>query len=368
MSAGLWIVVIAALVAANCALVGTFLVLRRMSLLGDAISHAVLPGIVLAFLVTGSRAALPMVLGASALGLLTVALVGAAQGTKRLHEDASIGVVFPALFAIGVILVSRYTGQVDLDLDCVLHGEIAFAPWDSWMVGGTSWGPRSVWILGVTLLANLTFVTVFYKELALSTFDPGLAASLGFSPTLLHYGLMGMVSLTVVTAFESVGAILVVALLVVPASAAHLVAERLLATIVIAVGVGVAAAGLGYLLARVLDASIAGSIATVAGVLLVVALALAPRSGVVAQVLQRRRLAAALADRLVLLHLPGDGSVASTAAVAGAFHWGERRVGQALDRLAGQGWASVAEGGARITPAGQMALAGWSELQDATRR
>lgn len=358
------IIAIGALVAANCALIGTFLVLRRMSLLGDAISHAVLPGIVLAFLLTGSRAPLPMMIGAGAVGLITVALVGAAQGTRRLHEDASIGVVFPALFAVGVILVSRYAGQVDLDLDCVLHGEIAFAPWDTLTVAGTDLGPRALWILGGTLICNVLFVVLFYKELALSTFDPGLAASLGFSPTVLHYALMGMVSLTVVAAFESVGAILVVAMLVVPAATAHLVAERLTATLVLAVGLGVGASTLGYLMARQLDASIAGSMATVAGVLLVLALILAPKSGIVAQVVRRRRLAAAMADRLVLLHLPADGREISLEGLAAAFHWGERSVRRALDRLVARGWASRSGAGAVLTVEGRRALDGdWRMLQ-----
>lgn len=363
MSPELVIILIGALVAINCALVGTFLVLRRLSLLGDAISHAVLPGIVLAFLFTGSRAPLPMMLGAGALGLVTVALVGAAQGTRRLHEDASIGVVFPALFAIGVILVSRYAGQVDLDLDCVLHGEIAFAPWDTLVVGGRALGPRALWILGVTLVVNVAFVGLFFKELAISTFDPGLASSLGFSPTWLHYGLMAMVSLSVVAAFESVGAILVVAMLVVPAATAHLIAERLLTTLLIAIATGVTAAVLGYLMARALDASIAGSMATVAGLLLVLALALAPRSGVLAQLVRRRRLAAAMADRLVLLHLPAGGALAPIAELGRAFSWGERAVRRALDRLARLGWAEVDGGGARITSAGREALEGWDALQ-----
>jgi manganese/zinc/iron transport system permease protein len=285
------ILLVGSTVAASCAVLGCFLVLRKMALLGDAISHAVLPGIVLAFLATGSRSPLPMLLGAGALGLVTVFAVEAFTRTRRLAEDASIGVVFPALFSLGVILISRYAGQVDLDLDCVLYGEIAYAPWDVWTVGGRSLGPRALWINGALLLADFAFVALFWKELKLSTFDAGLAAALGFSPVLLHYLLMGAVSVTVVGAFESVGAILVVALLVVPPATAYLVTDRLGAMLASAAGAGVAAAIGGYALARALDASIAGSMAAVAGALFLLAFLVAPAHGLLPRILRRRRLA-----------------------------------------------------------------------------
>lgn len=285
------ILLVGSLVAASCAILGCFLVLRRMALLGDAISHAVLPGIVLAFLFTGSRSPLPMLVGAGALGLVTVFAVELFARSRRLAEDASIGVVFPALFSVGVILISRYAGQVDLDLDCVLYGEIAYAPWDLWLVGARSLGPRALWINGGLLAAVVLFVVLLWKELKLSTFDPQLAAALGFSPALLHYLLMGAVSVTVVGAFESVGAILVVALLVVPPSTAYLLTDRLGRMMLLAIGCGVASTFGGYALARALDASIAGSMATVAGLLFLLALLLAPAHGVLPRALRRRRLA-----------------------------------------------------------------------------
>jgi manganese/zinc/iron transport system permease protein len=269
------ILLVGSLVAVNCALLGSFLVLRKMALLGDAISHAVLPGIVVAFLLTGSRSPLPMLVGAGALGLLTVFLVELFHKTRRLAEDASIGVVFPALFSLGVILISRYTAQVDLDLDCVLYGEIAYAPWDLWLVGERSLGPRALWVNGALLAVNLAFVLSLWKELKVSTFDPELAAALGFSPAVMHYLLMGAVSMTVVGAFESVGAILVVAMLVVPPAAAFLLTERLGSMVTLAAAFGVLSTAGGYALARALDASIAGAMATVAGGVLAAAVAMA---------------------------------------------------------------------------------------------
>ncbi len=292
MSPTLVILLVGSLVAASCSILGCFLVLRKMALLGDAISHAVLPGIVLAFLFTGSRSPLPMLIGAGALGLVTVVAVELLTRSRRLAEDASIGVVFPALFSIGVILISRYAGQIDLDLDCVLYGEIAYAPWDLWLVGQRSLGPRALWINGCLLAAIAVFVGLLWKELKLSTFDPELAATLGFSPALLHYLLMGAVSVTVVGAFESVGAILVVALLVVPPATAYLLTDHLGRMIGAAVACGVASTLGGYAMARALDASIAGSMATVAGLLFLLAFLFAPAHGIVPRSFRRRRLAA----------------------------------------------------------------------------
>lgn len=333
MSPAAVIVLVGAVVASSCALVGSFLVLRRAAMLGDAISHSVLPGIVLAFLFTGSRAPLPMVVGAGALGVVTVFLVERLQRSRRLYEDASIGVVFPALFAIGVILVSRFAGQVDLDLDCVLYGEIAFAPWDILIVGGRSLGPKALWVNGAILLANLALVLVLWKELKLTSFDPGLAESAGIDPRRLHYVLMSAVSVTVVGAFESVGAILVVAMLVVPPATAYLLADRLGTLVVLAVAAGIASVGIGYAGARALDASVSGGIATAAGLMFVAAATLAPRDGLVARALSRRVLARRLAGDLVLVHLREEGGVVPVDAMLRRFNWPRKRFDRVLSPL-----------------------------------
>ena len=386
MSPGLVIVLVGSLVAASCALVGSFLVLRRMALLGDAISHAVLPGIVLAFLWTGDRSALPMVLGAGAFGLLTVFLVELFHRSRRLTEDASIGVVFPALFSLGVLLISRYAAQVDLDLDCVLYGEIGYTPWDLWLVGERSLGPKALWVGGLVLALDLGLVVAFYKELKISTFDPALAATLGFSPVVLHYLLMGAVSVTVVGAFESVGAILVVAMLVVPPAAAYLFTDRLGVMIALTVAFGVTSAVGGYWLARLWDASIAGAMATVAGAIFLTALALAPGHGLGARLLRHRRLRRSLSERLVLLHLDhqtdaprrvedrGDGPADPAEAGRGPgvprelleqrFGWRRRRAERTLAALEAKGWIERSGDELRLTRAGRESAtrAGADEL------
>lgn len=355
MSPEVSILLVGSFVGASCALIGCFLVLRRMALLGDAISHAVLPGIAIAFLLTGRRAPLPMVIGAGALGVLTVLLVELFQRSRRMTEDASIGVVFPALFSLGVILISRYAAQVDLDLDCVLYGEIAYVPWDLLLVGARSLGPKALWVTGGVLALNLALVVVLFKELKLSTFDAGLAATLGFVPAFLHYLLMSAVSVTVVGSFESVGAILVVAMLVVPPATAYLLTERLGTMLALAAGLGVVSAIGGYGLARALDASIAGAMAVVAGGLFLLALLFSPRHGVLARLIHHRRLGTRLSDQLMLLHL--DGGSATAATLSTRLGWPRRRLDAALARLSGNGWIEKRNEGLSLTESGRRRLA-----------
>jgi manganese/zinc/iron transport system permease protein len=283
-----WIILTGALVAASCGFLGCFLILRRMAMLGDAISHAILPGIVIAFLFSGSRETLPMLVGAAVIGLLTVFIV------QLLHQsgvksDAAIGVTFTALFSVGVVLVSLYTQQVDLDLDCVLYGEIAYVPWDTWQLGGIDLGPRAVWGVGGVFLFSLLIVGLFYKEFKLCSFDPAMAAAVGIPVILFHYLLMTLVSLTTVAAFESVGAILVVAMLVVPSATAYLLTDRLHVMLFLSMAVGVLSAVLGYLLASWLDSSIAGAMTAMSGLLFLIAFLLSPRHGVVAKALAQRK-------------------------------------------------------------------------------
>lgn len=273
-----WIVAVAMLCAAACAIPGPFLVLRRMSLMGDAISHAVLPGIAAAFLFTGSRASLPMFLGAAIVGVLTALMTEWLRSRGRIEENASIGIVFTTLFALGLILIVRGAAHVDLDPGCVLYGGIEFTPLDLVTIGSMSI-PRSVIVLGTVLLLNITCVTLFWKELALSSFDADAAASQGARPGLMHGLLMTMTAITAVAAFESVGSILVVALLVVPAATARLMTHRLSTMVIVAVIIGMMAAGLGHLAALRVPAMMglgsvnsAGSMAVMAGVLLTLAI------------------------------------------------------------------------------------------------
>jgi manganese/zinc/iron transport system permease protein len=278
-----------ALVAASAGLVGCFLILRRMALLGDAISHAVLPGIALAFLLSGSRSSIWMVLGAGALGLVTTFLVQSLQ-RAGVQEDAGIGVSFTSLFAIGVVIVSLFAGKVDLDLDCVLYGEIAYTPWDQLTVAGIALGPESVWVMGLVFLLNVVVIGLFYKEFKITSFDPAMAAAVGINVTLVHYLLMGLVSVTTVGAFESVGAILVVAMMIIPAATAYLLTERLGTMLTLSMLQGAVSAVAGYFVARWLDSSIAAAMTVVSGGLFTLAFVFAPRAGLLARFLAHRSL------------------------------------------------------------------------------
>lgn len=287
---GFWIMITGALVATCCGILGCFLILRRMALIGDAISHSVLPGIVIAFLVSGSRDSFFMLLGAALIGFVTVFLIQLFQ-QSGVQGDASIGVVFTAMFAAGVLLVSLNAQQVDLDLDCVLYGEIAYVGWNPLEIGGVALGPKAVWLLGVTLVAIVAVIGLFYKQFKLCAFDPALAAALGIPVAVFHYALMGLVSMATVSSFESVGAILVVGLLIIPPATAYLLTERLGAMIGISVAVGIASAIGGYGAAALLDASIAGCMVCAAGLLFALAFLFSPSHGLVTRRGRRSRAA-----------------------------------------------------------------------------
>lgn len=277
----LYIILTGSLVAVSCALLGAYLILRKMAMVGDAISHAVLPGIVIAFLISGSRDSVTMLIGAGLIGIFTTFLIEFFHKHARLQTDASIGVTFTWLFAIGVVLISLFAGQVDLDQDCVLYGEIAYVPLDFWILGdGTIMGPRTLWVMAVVLIIILLFIYFGYKELFLTTFDPAYAATIGISTSLWHYLLMGMVSMTTVASFESVGAILVVALLIAPPATAYLLTNKLKVMLMLSAGLGVLIAITGYYLAAWLDASIAGAMATMAGLFFFMAFLFSPQHGI----------------------------------------------------------------------------------------
>lgn len=278
----LYIITAGSMVAISCGLLGCYLILRKMAMVGDAISHAVLPGIVIAFLVAGNRDSITMLIGAGLIGVFTTFLIEFLHRKGNLQSDASIGVTFTWLFALGVILISVYAGQVDLDQECVLYGEIAYVPLDLWILtDGTNMGPRTLYVLSFVLIGVVTFIIIGYKELFLTTFDPAYAAAIGISATLWHYLLMGAVSFTTVAAFESVGAILVVALLIAPAATAYLLTDNFKVMLLITVGLGIMISTLGYYLAASIDASIAGAMSTVAGFLFALAFLFSPSHGII---------------------------------------------------------------------------------------
>jgi manganese/zinc/iron transport system permease protein len=294
---------IAALVAIACAIPGVFLVLRKMALISDAISHSILPGIVLGFFITQNLNSPLLIILAAFTGIITVVLVERIQKTGLVKEDTAIGLVFPALFSIGVLLIAKNANDIHLDIDAVLLGELAFAPFDRLFVLGLDIGPKAAWIMGVILCSTLLLLFLFFKELKVSTFDVGLSSALGFSPAIMHYGLMSVSSVTVVGAFDAVGAILVVALMIAPAAAAYLLTADLKKMLWLSVCFGVFAAISGYWLAHWLDASIAGSITTVLGLVFLMVYFFAPNKGLLSVMYRQKQQRTEVSLLTFLLHL-----------------------------------------------------------------
>ena len=279
----LWIVVMGFLVNAACGLVGSFLVLRRMALVGDAISHSLLPGIAVAFLLSTSRSSGLMMVGAVGAGLLAVWLIEFIHRNTRVKPDAALGVTFTTLFSIGVILVALYADQVDLDLECVLYGEIGFVYFaDSFALWGIE-VPLPVLRMAATLFGLLVLLVLFYKEALVTSFDPVLATSLGIPARWVHYGLMLTLSVVIVFSFESVGAILVIAMLILPSVTGSLLSNRLTHILLMSVAFSALYALAGLHLATWLNCSPAGAMVVVGFLIFCLAWIFSPRRGLLVQ-------------------------------------------------------------------------------------
>lgn len=292
-----WIIAAGILCAVSSALLGNFLVLRKMSMLGDAITHAILPGLAAAFFLSDSRSSIPMFAGAVLAGILTALFTEWIRSFGKVDEGASMGVVFTSLFALGLVMIVQAADHVDLDPGCVLYGAIELTPLDTILISG--WEiPRVVVVLSVVLLINLLFVVLFLKELKLSSFDPALATTTGFNAKLIHYSLMTLVAVTAVASFETVGNILVVAMFVVPPAAAYMLTDRLVRMIVLSVILAIIAAVLGHISAMTVprwfgfqSTSTAGMMAVAAGLLFIIAALFAPRHGIIVVFVRRQILA-----------------------------------------------------------------------------
>ncbi|MBD3418910.1 MAG: iron chelate uptake ABC transporter family permease subunit [Chitinivibrionales bacterium] len=296
-----WIVIVGILCAAACALPGCFLVLRKMSMMGDAISHAVLPGLALGFLLTGSRASFAMFIGAAVVGVLTAVFTQWVSSFGKVDRGASMGIVFTTLFAVGLLLIVRAADHVDLDPGCVLYGAIELTPLDTLFtitISGLSIAvPRAAVVLSAVFVFNALIVIVLFKELRISSFDPDLATTLGMKSSIMHYVLMAMVAVTTVASFEAVGSIIVIAMLIVPPVSAYMLTDRLSVMLPLSIVFGGLAAFLGHLGAITIpklfgfdNTNTSGMIAFATGVLFILAWLFGPRYGLMARVGTKRSL------------------------------------------------------------------------------
>ncbi|MDR9390890.1 MAG: metal ABC transporter permease [Trueperaceae bacterium] len=343
MTIALQIVATGALVGVAASLVGTFLLLRGRSLASDAIGHAIVLGIVLVWLATGATSGPLQLLGAATAGVATVWIADALGRTRRVADDAAIGLTFPALFALGVLLLNVYARDVHIDAHTVLLGEIGFVWLDTVPILGVA-VPDALVGLTVVTLVNLAFVTTFFKELEVGTFDPALATAFGFAPGALGGALLALTSVTAVASFDAVGVVLFVAFTIVPAATGYLLVDRLSRILVLAAAVAVASSVLGYLAATAADVSIGGGMAAATGVFFALALAFGPRYGLLAQRIRRRSERDANENRALAVHLyqhagtPDAGEENVVGALRDHLRWSEGKARDVVARSLDAGW------------------------------
>ena len=287
--------------AAACALLSPFLVLRKLSMVSDAISHSVLLGIVLAFFIVKDVGSPLLIAGAALFGVITVFAVEFLSGTGLVKNDDAVGIVFPMFFAIAVVLITKFARNVHLDTDIVLMGEVIIAPLNRTEFLGMDL-PKAFVQMGILFIVNLLFIIIFFKELKITTFDKGFAKLAGFSSVALFYALMTLSSLTAVTAFDAVGAILVVSFLITPGAAAYLISKDLKVMIAISVGYAVINSIIGYVLSLLMNVSMSGMTAAVAGVTFLITF-LFNREGLITAIFIRLKRKSELKPELFLTHI-----------------------------------------------------------------
>lgn len=286
------ILLIAIFTSLATSILGVFLVLRKMSMQIDAISHTVLLGIVLAFIVIPNLNSPLLIIGATLVGILTVFLTELIVRSKKTDEESAIGLVFPFLFSIAIIIITLKFSNVHLDIDAVLLGKMELAVLDQLKIGNLELGPKMLYVVMGMFLLNLTFIKLFYKELKIVSFDYALASSLGFMPVIVHYLLMTLVSLTAVTTFNVVGSILVISLMIGPAATALLFTKNLKFTIIFALLIGVFNSLIGFMIALFIfngQTTISGMISTVTLFTFLLVMFLNPKNGILIKIIKKHR-------------------------------------------------------------------------------
>lgn len=358
-----WTILVGICGNACCALLGCFLVLRRMSMLGDALAHAVLPGLVLGFILSGSTAAVPMFLGAAVFAMLTAGLSRLLTSLGHASEEAGLGIVFTAFFALGILLIQVFAENVHLDRDAVLEGAIEYVTLDTVTFAGREW-PSSLGVTGLVLLGVILWLGLFWKEVQAATFDPEYASAIGLGGSTMLALLMLLVAVCVVASFKVVGSVLVVAMLVVPGASAQLICQNLRNMLLVSVLFASATTIAGYLLAREFNTSASGMMAVVAGIGYLLALLLAPGQGLLASRWQRRWLRQRIEeeDLLGLLFRAGGNASATEAIERKIVPWdhpelkqwiGARTRARVVRQLESRGLVLRLEQGLQLTETGQ---------------
>ena len=325
-----------------CAVLGVFLVLRRLSMVSDAISHSVLLGIVIGYFVTKDIGSVFLIIGASLFGVLTTFCIELLIKSKRVTEDASVGIIFPLFFSVAVILITRYARNVHLDTEIVLIGEIILAPLHRINFLGFSL-PKALVQMSFVLLINIVFITVFFRKLKISSFDPVYATVAGIAGAVLHYSFMALVSFTAVSAFESVGAILAIAFFISPAASAYLISKDLKITILLACVYAVFNSFIGYFLAVKFNVSMSGMCAVVSGITFLITMVVYP-GGIFTRMIRYINNRNRFSRELLILHIDNHSGKQEALGELGYstirqhIGWSDRKLKYVLDRLIKKGY------------------------------
>ena len=325
-----------------CAVLGVFLVLRRLSMVSDAISHSVLLGIVIGYFVTKDIGSVLLIIGASLFGVLTTVCIELLIKSKRVTEDASVGIIFPLFFSIAVILITRYARNVHLDTEMVLIGEIILAPLHRINFLGLSL-PKALIQMSFVLLINIVFIAVFFRKLKISSFDPVYAGVAGIAGAGLYYVFMALVSFTAVSAFESVGAILTISFFISPAASAYLISKDLKITIFLAAVYAVVNSCIGYFLAVKFNVSMSGMCALVSGLTFMITIAVYP-GGIITKIIRYIKNKNRFSRELLILHIDNHTGKKNALGELGYstirehIAWSDRKLKYVLDKLIKKGY------------------------------
>lgn len=325
-----------------CAVLGVFLVLRRLSMVSDAISHSVLLGIVIGYFVTKDIGSVLLIIGASLFGVLTTVCIELLIKSKRVTEDASVGIIFPLFFSIAVILITRYARNVHLDTEMVLIGEIILAPLHRINFLGLSL-PKALGQMVFVLLINTVFIAVFFRKLKISSFDPVYAGVAGIAGAGLYYVFMALVSFTAVSAFESVGAILTISFFISPAASAYLISKDLKITIFFAAVYAVVNSCIGYFLAVKFNVSMSGMCALVSGLTFMITIAVYP-GGIITKMIRYIKNKNRFSRELLILHIDNHTGKKNALGELGYstirehIAWSDSKLKYVLDKLIKKGY------------------------------
>ena len=325
-----------------CAVLGVFLVLRRLSMVSDAISHSVLLGIVIGYFVTKDIGSVLLIIGASLFGVLTTVCIELLIKSKRVTEDASVGIIFPLFFSIAVILITRYARNVHLDTEMVLIGEIILAPLHRINFLGLSL-PKTLVQMSFVLLINIVFIAVFFRKLKISSFDPVYAGVAGIAGAGLYYVFMALVSFTAVSAFESVGAILTISFFISPAASAYLISKDLKITILLAAIYAVVNSCIGYFLAVKFNVSMSGMCALVSGLTFMITIAVYP-GGIITKIIRYIKNKNRFSRELLILHIDNHTGKKNALGELGYstirehIAWSDSKLKYVLDKLIKKGY------------------------------